>query len=210
MPGSGKISGGPPGGAATPRGPTELEGCVLGVLATVGPCTAYVVRRTFLESPSPSWSGSAGAIYPLLRRLRGLGFVEEERRSAGRRRSLGLSLTPAGRAALAGWMRPPLPDVVIGVPSDPLRTRLGFLAVLAPAERRVFLADAAARMAAHLEDIEADEAGHHARGDVVNRVLARGARQMQAARVAWLREATRALGGSRPVPSRRPRRRRAP
>ena len=162
---------------------------MLGVLATVGPCTAYGVRRTFLESPSPYWSGSAGAIYPLLRRLRALGFVQEERRFDGRRRSLRLSLAPAGRAALAAWMRPPLPDVVIGVPSDPLRTRFGFLAVLSPAQRRAFLADAAARMAAHLEEIEADEARHRACGDRVNALLARGAGRMQAARMAWLREA---------------------
>ncbi|HZN05057.1 MAG TPA: helix-turn-helix transcriptional regulator, partial [Candidatus Polarisedimenticolia bacterium] len=94
-----------------PRRPlTELEGCVLGVLSTLGPCTAYVVRCHFLESPSPYWSGSAGSIYPLLKRLRGLGLVQERPREEGRRRSILLSLTAAGRTALAGWLLPPLPE----------------------------------------------------------------------------------------------------
>lgn len=192
-------------GTARRRAPTELEGCVLGVLGSMGPCTAYVVRCEFLESPSPYWSGSAGAIYPLLRRLAGLGLVEGRPRTEGRRRSESLSLTAAGRDALAGWLLPPLPDVVVGVPSDPLRTRLGFLAVLSPAQRRQFLADAAAGLRRQLADIEADERRHRKRGDRDAILLARGARAMQKARIAWLEEVARSLGARRPVRDRRAR-----
>ena len=47
---------------------TELEAAVLGVVWQDGPCTPYAIRQHFLESPAPRWSGSAGAIYPLVRR----------------------------------------------------------------------------------------------------------------------------------------------
>ena len=33
--------------------PTELEGCVQGVVWQQGPCTAYTIRKVFLDSPSP-------------------------------------------------------------------------------------------------------------------------------------------------------------
>jgi DNA-binding PadR family transcriptional regulator len=52
-----------------------LEGCVLGILWERGPCTAYAARKVLRESPSPYWSGSAGAVYPLLARLEGRRLV---------------------------------------------------------------------------------------------------------------------------------------
>lgn len=175
---------------------------MLGVLFALGPCTAYMVRCTFLESPSPYWSGSAGSIYPLLRRLRGLGFVQERPHAEGRRKSVILSLTAAGQGALAAWLLPPLPDLVVGVPSDPLRTRLGFLATLSPRRRRQFLVDAEAGMRTHLADMEADERLHRKRGDRFGVLAARGALAMQQTRIAWIEEVARTLG---PAPKRRSR-----
>ena len=53
-----------------PRVPlTELEATVLGELSIQQPCTAYAIRRAFAQSPTPTWSGSAGTIYPVLERL---------------------------------------------------------------------------------------------------------------------------------------------
>ena len=177
---------------------------MLGVLSDLGPCTAYAVRCEFLESASPYWSGSAGAIYPLLRRLGALGLVQESPHAEGRRKSALLSLTPTGRAALAGWLLPPLPDLVVGVPSDPLRTRVGFLPVLSPAQRRQFLADAAAGLLRQQADIAADERRARKRGERIGILLARGAGAMQAARIAWFEEVARILGAARgPAPRRR-------
>ncbi|HZN03258.1 MAG TPA: hypothetical protein VFD06_06680, partial [Candidatus Polarisedimenticolia bacterium] len=133
------------------------------------------------------------SIYPLLMRLRSLGLVQERPHAEGRRKSVFLSLTAEGRAALAQWILPPLPDVVVGVPSDPLRTRLGFLVVLSPAQRRRFLADAAAGLERQRSEIEADERRHRKRGDRYGILLARGATAMQAARIEWLQEVSREL-----------------
>jgi DNA-binding PadR family transcriptional regulator len=172
---------------------TELEGCVLGVLHVLEPCTAYSVRREFLDSPSPYWSGSAGAIYPLIERLRRRGLMRASTQTTGRRKSRLLGLTPAGRAALRAWLRPPLPDVVIGVPSDPLRTRLGFLSVLPARERRALLADAVRRMATHLRTIDADVVRLRRERDLFGLLVARGAQAALRARQAWLKEVVRAL-----------------
>ena len=54
---------------------TDLEQAALGVVWRDGPCTPYQVRKQFLDSPTPSWSGSAGTIYPLMRRLEDMGLV---------------------------------------------------------------------------------------------------------------------------------------
>lgn len=115
------------------RALTELEGTVLGVVRLRQPCTSYRVRREFTESPSPYWSGSAGAIYPLMTRLERAGLLRSTAESTGSRRSREYRLTAAGRAALVRWLGPPVPPEVVGVPPDPLRTRVPFLEALPPA-----------------------------------------------------------------------------
>src|SRR5262252_1915289 len=109
--------------ASSVRRLTELEGAVLGVIARSSPCTPYRVRRVFLDSPSPYWSGSAGAIYPLLRRLEQRGLLTSRKRRTGRRAALAYTLTARGTQAFRAWLQPPWPTVVTGVPADPLRTR---------------------------------------------------------------------------------------
>jgi DNA-binding PadR family transcriptional regulator len=114
---------------------TELEGCVLGIVWSQGPCTAYAARRVFLDSPSPYWSGSAGAVYPLLVRLEDRGLVRARAHSLGLRASRRFGITPPGRRMLERWLGPPLPDWILGIPMDPLRTRMGFLGAL-PAQEQ--------------------------------------------------------------------------
>ena len=66
--------------------PTELEAAVLGVIWQQGPCTAYAIRREFQTSDSPRWSGSAGATYPLLRRLEKLELIKSTENRRGKRK----------------------------------------------------------------------------------------------------------------------------
>ncbi|HZE88705.1 MAG TPA: PadR family transcriptional regulator, partial [Verrucomicrobiae bacterium] len=68
------------------KGLSELEGATLGVVWSEQPCTPYAIRRVFQTSPSPFWSGSAGAIYPLVERLETRGLVRAEATMTGRRR----------------------------------------------------------------------------------------------------------------------------
>ncbi len=166
--------------------PTELEACVLGLVWVQGPCTAYTVRRVFQRSPSPHWSGSAGAIYPLVNRLTRQGLLRGEPHATGKRRSKRLVLTPAGQRALLAWLRPPLPDWVFGVPPDPLRTRLRFLGALPAAEQTKFLADAERQIEFYLQASEAE--CERQRDDVYAYRMSRGAVAALRARLDWVRE----------------------
>ena len=83
---------------ATSRALTELEGTVLGLVWARQPCTPYRVRREFTDSPSPYWSGSAGAIYPLMARLESAGLLRSAPHATGERGSRRYRLTPGWTA----------------------------------------------------------------------------------------------------------------
>lgn len=124
------------------RSLTELERCVLGVVWLHEPCSAYTVRRDFLTSTSAYWSGSAGAIYPVLERLEALGLVRATELPWGSRTKKEYRVSPKGRRELEAWILPPLESWTAAPTFDPVRTRLVFLELLEPAERRAFIAEA--------------------------------------------------------------------
>jgi DNA-binding PadR family transcriptional regulator len=171
---------------------SELEGCVLGVVWANQPCTSYFIRRAFLDSPSPYWSGSAGAIYPLVERLERHGLIQSEERMTGRRRSRHYVLTDAGHKGLHGWLKP-LPDLVVGVPPDPLRTRVEFLEALPKKQRVAFLADAKKRVQAHIREVEEHARKERTSGKLYAYLAARGTLKMLRARLDWLGEISHEL-----------------
>ena len=166
---------------------SELEGAVLGLIWT-NPGTPYQVRRMLQRSPNPSWSGSAGAIYPLFQRLEGCGFLAARRVKTGKRRGTVYSITKLGIRALRGWIGPPFLQTIIGVPIDALRTRARFLAVLPHEKRKRFLADAIAKLQEHITTIKADCRKRQATGDVFSYFTARGALLSCRARLRWMVE----------------------
>src|SRR6516162_6375678 len=85
------------------RALTELEGAALTVIHRLKSCTPYRVRLDFLRSRSHEWSGSAGAVYPALRRLQARGFLKAQQTGEARR-SVNYALTKAGSDALLGWL----------------------------------------------------------------------------------------------------------
>jgi DNA-binding PadR family transcriptional regulator len=176
---------------------TELEGCVLGIVWSQGPCTAYAARRVFLDSPSPYWSGSAGAVYPLLARLEHRGLVRARAHRLGLRASRRFGITPRGRRLLERWLGPPLPDWVLGIPMDPLRTRMGFLGALPAREQSRFLAEAGRQARVHLETSRRELARALAGSDVYEELVVRGAVASLEARLSWLSAARRRLGRRR-------------
>jgi len=163
----------------------------MGVLWARQPCTPYQVRREFLASPSPHWSGSAGAIYPLVVRLEEAGLVRSEPHATGSRRSRLYRMTPAGRRALVRWMGPPVGDEVVGVPPDPLRARIALLTLFPPAHQREYLREIERRlgeMIAHSRDADAGLSG-----DPYSERMSRGAIAMQETRLEWVRALRRNL-----------------
>ncbi len=178
----------------TARRLSELEGCVLGHLWRHGPGTAYSVRRAFLVSPSSHWSGSAGAVYPLLARLEKRRLVSSRKAPRGGRKAWLYAITPTGRERFLAWLRPPFSPDVVSVPPDPLRTRVHFLALLSPRRRAGMLGEAVASLRRQLGALKAMPGDN----DDDRRAL-KGAVLATRARIEWLaslhREATRTTSG---------------
>jgi DNA-binding PadR family transcriptional regulator len=167
---------------------SELECFVLGLVWRYGPCSTYTVRRHLSSSPSTQWSGSAGAIYPLMQRLEKHGLLESMDARRGQRPSRNYSLTAQGRDVLRAWIGPPLPPEAITVAHDPLRARLRFLDLLPAEERRPWV-DAAIKA---LEDVlknvrewrETSEPG-----EPLGALITRSGELDVEGRTRWLREA---------------------
>jgi DNA-binding PadR family transcriptional regulator len=130
----------------TPRKHSELECFTLGLVWQLGPCSPYDVRRHMQQSPSTQWSGSAGAIYPLMQRLQRRGLLVAKSERNGKRRRKEYTVTSKGIAALKEWIGPPLSPEAVTVSYDPLRSRARFLGVMTPAQRREWVEAAAAAL----------------------------------------------------------------
>jgi len=135
------------------KAPSELEGVCLGLIHKLQPCTAYQVRRALKDSPSSHWQASAGSVYPLLARLEQaalIGMTKDENDGRGRKF---LRLTPAGRQGLKHWIRSgSQPDLVAAI-MDPVRSRMFFLGVLSPRERRRHIGELVHQVERHLEEV---------------------------------------------------------
>ena len=171
---------------------SELERTVLGVLWRLGPVTPYRVRMVFVESPSAVFSGSAGAIYPLLRRLESRGLVISEPALTGKRASRAHRLTPEGKRALTAWLDEPLGPAEAS-DYDPIRVRAHFIASLPPKKRGEFLDRAELALEAQRVVIEAHCREIAERGDAIDEQAARGGLHTVRARIRWIREFRGAL-----------------
>jgi len=132
---------------------SELEAAVLCTLRRTGGCTPYRVRQVLAESPTPRFSGSTGAIYPLIRRLERRGLVVTEATATGRRAHRVCKATTAGLRALRQWIVEPAP-ADFGIPFDPIMTRVSMLTAVSPREARRFLETAIEELEASLETIK--------------------------------------------------------
>jgi len=108
---------------------TELEGAILSEIHHRGASTTFKVRKAFQDSMSLEWRGSAGAVYPAIRRLTERGVINAAEPNSGRRTSH-LSLTPHGVTALEDWICDPHRAASVG--QDPFRLRAGMWARLSP------------------------------------------------------------------------------
>ena len=173
---------------------SELEGAVLGVVRLRGPVTPYAVRAEFARSRSSHWSGSAGAIYPLLRRLERLGLLRSRAEAASRRAARLFAVTPAGERALRGWIGPPVEAWMASVAFDPIRTRILFFAVVEPQARRAFLRSGLQRLAEELAEARRLRRVLLGRGDSWGVVALDGAMEVLKARRRWLQRVLAAVG----------------
>lgn len=172
------------------KGLTELEGAVLGSVWANAPSSAYRVRQVFARSPSPHWSGSAGAVYPLLDRLRRRGLLSVETHFTGKRAGRQYRVTQRGLTHLRRWATD-ITERAAGVPVDPVRVRIRFLGALSLVQRNALLTAARRRVTAHLRTVEHDCRAQRAADDTLGYLTARGALLALRARLIWLREVKR-------------------
>ena len=121
---------------------SHLAYIALGVVSEEQPCTAYAVMRLFQKSSSTYFSGSAGAIYPLLKRLEAVGLVKAQRSKAGSRTRRHFTLTAAGKSALKKWLCAPIPAEDVDFTVDLLRARVFFFDALSKRDRMKFVTNA--------------------------------------------------------------------
>lgn len=132
---------------------TELEAHVLAQIAVHQPVSAYDVMKALARSPVSSLSGSTGAIYPIVKRLRDRGLVDAAAIEGSPRRTEALSSTPEGRAAAARWVGTVSEADLL--PHDPLRSKILFFSLLSKPEQMRFLLEASRALEAKMEAIEA-------------------------------------------------------
>jgi DNA-binding PadR family transcriptional regulator len=118
---------------------TDLEGASLAAIAERGTATAYAIAQDFAQSPSDFWSGSAGAVYPMIKRLAARGLISGDATADGKRARIDYRVTAAGQLALEDWLLDA--KRASGMGFDPLRTRLVYLHLVRPAQRRAFLTE---------------------------------------------------------------------
>lgn len=174
------------------RNVTELEGCVLGIIGNKGPCTPYVVRKEFQQSTTAFWSGSAGAIYPLIARLVSQELIKEASPADDARGSKFYILTADGKKILRQWLYQPTSPTVFGTPPDPLRNRIEFLGFLPAQKRESFLAKVKATVEEHLavvirESEECDQSNYF------DYLSTRGTVLAMRAKLEWIAEITEIL-----------------
>ena len=166
---------------------TELESCVLSIVNASAPCTAYSVRMTLAQSASSFWSGSTGAVYPLLRRLEERGLVEADDHSWGNGAKRLFRLTRAGRAELRRWART-LPEWTGATTMDAIRTRIFAFDSLTDRERRGFVERAEALTRTYIRRLREEIAELRAAGRRWDAAGTTGGLRELEARLRWLRE----------------------
>jgi DNA-binding PadR family transcriptional regulator len=177
--------------------PSELECFVLGLIWRHGPSSPYTIRRLLQDSPSTQWSGSAGSIYPLMRRLEHRGQLRSEPAATGDRPAREYVITEAGIEAMRAWIGPPLPDYAVTVAHDPLRSRIRFLDLLQPAEQRAWIAAAKAALEEVLARVQRWEELHAESDEPLAAILTLSGETDVESRTRWLREAEAMLSPQR-------------
>lgn len=172
---------------------TELEGCTLGLIWETGTSTIYAVRKVFENSPNPYWSGSAGAIYPLVRRLEDRDLVRAREDYTGQRRRVLYELTAKGLRSFRRWLGPRAPDWSVTIPVDPLRSRIRFLGALKPSDRAEFLANAERHLKAQIKEARTRFKSFDPGEDPYRYLVPRGVAITAQARLTWIREAMELL-----------------
>lgn len=158
---------------------TELEGVILAAVRRAGSITPYKLRQAFQDSPSMEWSGSAGAVYPAMRRLKAAGLMSAKAGDDGRGTEH-YSLTKAGERTLLDWTSDAARAASAG--TDPFRSRAPEWLMLPAASRARILRTLADAVRARCRVLKRDMA----KTDRITRAQFALELDLQRARLRWI------------------------
>jgi DNA-binding PadR family transcriptional regulator len=160
---------------------TELEGAILSEILYRGEQTSFQVRRSFADSPSLEWKGSAGAVYPAVKRLEGQTLLKARAKGDGRGSRV-LSVTEKGREAMLEWACDPLRASSTGI--DPFRVRAGIWLQLNARKRDRVLLDVRRQLQTEIAYLTSFARNK----DTIERTSVDLAMRLQVARLGWIDE----------------------
>lgn len=165
---------------------TNLENVALAHIWRKGATTAHELRVAFAESSAGRYSGSAGAIYPLVKRLEAAGYVRGRASANGAQKKKLYKITKAGQNAVEKWIFDMAPAEMF--PDDPVRTRFQYLHLLANDDQTRWFASAKSAVTESNKSVEAEYALDEYQSASDQHVL-RSVRAMNRVRRQWLIEA---------------------
>ena len=168
------------------RGLTNLENVALAHIWRNGATTAHELRVAFADSSAGRYSGSAGAIYPLVKRLEAAGFVRGRAAANGAQKKKLYKITKAGQKAVENWIFAMAPADMF--PDDPIRTRFQYAYLLNKADRARWLAAAKDAVDALDASVKSEYAADDYQSASDQHVL-RGVLAMNRVRRRWLQDA---------------------
>jgi DNA-binding PadR family transcriptional regulator len=160
---------------------TELEGAILTEIGYRQKHTAFKVRQAFKTSASSYWQGSAGSVYPAIKRLVEKGLVQAKA-SGDARGTQSLRLTTAGQTTLTAWVLDVEATVSIG--TDPFRLRAGLWQILNVADQIAH----AERLTTSTRKAITSLEKYRANQDQYEAVQADLAIELQQLRLAWIKK----------------------
>ena len=172
---------------------SHLAYLALGVIASEGPCTAYTVMQSFKGSSSSYYSGSAGAIYPLVRRLKSSGMISARTAKAGKRSVKKYQLTKKGEKALSDWVKS-LDESDVDFTVDLIRSRVLFFTKLNKRERQSLIKKARKNLEERIATHQVNIKEHRKDATPWQLLTYRNLLLHDKARLKWLDEVETAVG----------------
>lgn len=137
---------------------TDLEAHVLSQVVANEPLTTFEIMKIYSKSPVSGLSGSPGAIYPTVKRLKARGLITAEAVQGSARKIELLRSTEAGQDLARSWIGSVLDNDLL--PHDPMRSKISFMGLLTKIEQMRFLVQAKRAMESKLAEVEAYASNH--------------------------------------------------
>ena len=128
---------------------------MLALVLRAQPITVYEISKVYEASPVSNFNTSKGKLYPMVRRLKGLGLIESKAVEGDGRGTEKLHCTALGKKAVKAWLGQVRPAHLLL--DDPLRTRIQSFGLLSPNEQHAWLEDIRDQLEAKLGELDAYE-----------------------------------------------------